>query len=667
MTDHPNNDDWLRDHSRSLVPTRKAPDRPIDEDALRENLVNAPEVPGEISQKKSKDDGEKDDVGAGKESAANARSNRAEKANARSSGRGGGKGRATRGRGEIFQNSPVTPLGIHGDQHWFLDTLGQLRSIGTNFQKNHMLSVFGGQVGLLAKSFPTYAGKSPTPKPADFNALELATAMIVAAKERGVWSPVGRVRGSGAWSDDDGQLIFHAGDEVLIGGKWVPPGVYDNKVYPASDPVPRPAPTGVRGDAGVEILEMIGSWNWARPEVDPMLALGAICAQMIGGALDWRPVTWLSGDQATGKSTFQRLLRYLHGGSEGLLQASDATEAGIRSVIGYSSMPVALDELEPDDDPKKGKAAAIIRLARIAASGDQILRGSTDQKGYQGNAYSCFLFSSILVPPLPPQDRSRLILLDLNRLGKDAPKPKDDPRRLRQLGAALRRNLIDGWSDWAERLDLWRAALAKKGHGGRTADNYGTVLALADMGLHTELPNDETMDGWVAKLDRFLKAETVEVGSNADDMLVHLMSQPLDVWRRGQRYNVASWVAMAARLPRAPEQIDTATPENANSYLAQYGLRVKGRGNDAVLAIANKPLSGLRTLFEGTPWAEGVWSQAARRVAGAEGKNMTFARVPSRGYVIPFSSIPGLLNAMETSAPVVPTAPPMGDEIEDHI
>ena len=166
------------------------------------------------------------------------------------------------------------------------------------------------------------------------------------------------------------------------------------------DPVPQPARRGTT-EAAAEILETLETWNWSRPDIDPMVTLGVICAQQIGGALDWRPVTWVTGDQATGKSTLQRLLRYLHGGSSGLLQASDATEAGIRSVIGYSSMPVALDELEPDDDPKKGKAAAIIRLARIAASGDQILRGSTDQKGYQGNAYSCFLFSSILVPPLP--------------------------------------------------------------------------------------------------------------------------------------------------------------------------------------------------------------------------------------------------------------------------
>ncbi|WP_420415819.1 hypothetical protein [Marinovum algicola] len=513
-----------------------------------------------------------------------------------------------------------------------------------------MKSIFGGNVGLLSRHFPvfTYPKDGPAKqKPGEFDGDKLMNAMMQAVYERGVWSPVGRVRGAGAWADEEGQLIYHAGDEVLIGDEWRPPGVYEGKVYPASDPIPRPASEGARADAGLAILELIEGWNWARPDVDPMLALGAICAQMIGGALDWRPVTWLTGDQATGKSTFQRLLRFVHGGSDGLLQASDATEAGIRSVIGYSSLPVALDELEPDDDPKKGKAAAIIRLARIAASGDQILRGSTDQKGYQGNAYSCFLFSSILVPPLPPQDRSRLILLDLNRIAADAPKPKDDPRRLRALGAALRRRLIDGWHDWPERLDLWRGALAAHGHGGRDADNYGTVLALADMGLHDTLPARDVLDAWCAKLVPWLDEAAGDVGSNAEDMLTHLISQPLDPFRRGRQYLVSHWVACAARLDLAGDNIDGVAAGDVNRTIAPYGMRVKGQGSDACLIIANKTMAGLCKLFDGTPWASGVWSQAARRVTGAESIKTSFARVSSRAFAIPFTSIPGILNAMD--------------------
>ncbi|WP_152002307.1 hypothetical protein [Roseobacter sp. TSBP12] len=432
----------------------------------------------------------------------------------------------------------------------------------------------------------------------------------------------------------------------MSNGEWVDPGVYDGKVYSASDRIPRPSDKVGRDDPAQKLLELIGSWNWRRPDVDPMLVLGVIGAQMLGGALDWRPVTWLTGDQATGKSTFQKLLKNVHGGSDGLLQASDATEAGIRSVIGYSSLPVAIDELEPDDDPRNSKAKNIIKLARIAASGDQILRGSTDQKGYQGNAYSCFVFSSILVPPLPPQDRSRLILLDLNEIPKEARKLEPDWRQVRNLGAGLRRRLIDGWTTWPERLDLWRAALATAGYGGRHADNYGTVLAMADMSMNSALPTEDILTGWVEKLVLYLKDDTSEVGSNAQDMLGWLMGQPLDVWRRGMKVNVATWIAMAAKLPGSRQEIDTANSENANTYLAQFGLRVRGLGDSAELAIANRPVNQLGQLFEGSPWAGGVWRQAARRVSGsyAAPSAMSFAHNSSRATWIPLRAIAGMLD-----------------------
>jgi hypothetical protein len=535
-------------------------------------------------------------------------------------------------------------LGIYGDLSFYLDVRGQLRGVD-NHQLQKMLHLFGGRVALLAQHFPQLDAEG-CPKPNKFDQLKLSAAMISACEERGVWSPTGRVRGSGAWTDDDGELIYHAGDEVRIGGEWVEPGVYDGKVYSAADKVPRPAEKEGRLDPALELLKQIESWNWRRPDVDPQIVLGIIGAQMLGGALDWRPVPWLTGDQATGKSTFQKFLKNVHGGSDGLLQASDATEAGIRSVIGYSSLPVALDELEPDDDPRSSKVKNIIKLARIAASGDQILRGSTDQKGYQGNAYSSFVFSSILVPPLPPQDRSRLILLDLNEIPKEARRLEPDWRAVRSLGAQLKRRLIDGWDTWRERLDLWRAALAKAGYGGRHADNYGTVLAMADMALSEALPSEDVLKGWVDKIAIHLVDDTAEVGSNAQDMLGWLMGQPLDVWRRGVRLNVGSWIAMAARLPGARDDIEGATPENANDYLAQYGLRVRGRADSAELAIANKPVNQLSQLFEGSPWAGGVWKQAARRVHGAypAPSAMSFARNSSRATWIPLRAIPGMLD-----------------------
>jgi hypothetical protein len=430
--------------------------------------------------------------------------------------------------------------------------------------------------------------------------------------------------------------------------------------------VPRPAKAETRGDAGAELLHLVETWSWRRPDIDPVLAVGLICAQMLGGALDWRPVGWLTGDAATGKSTFQSLLLHVHGGEAGLLQAADATEAGIRSVVGFSSLPVAIDELEPDvDRPQKVKA--VVELARRAASGAQIFRGSSDQTGHQSNAYSCFLFSSILIPPVPAQDRSRMIILDLNRLPPDLPKLKNDPRRLRAIGQQLRRRILEGWATWPERLELWRGALAVHGQTGRGADNYGTVLALADMALHAALPSAETMDNWAKKLGRSITEESQEIGSNAEDMVMTLMGKSYDVYRRGEQYTIAQWVMAAARMKGAPRDLYNPTHSEveqqeaaaaANEKLAKIGLRVRGLGKDAALFLPNKAIPGLCALFEGTPWADGVWAQAARRLADAEPvpNPLRLAGISTRGFYVPIASIAGLSD-FQTDRPVAAPEP----------
>ena len=577
-----------------------------------------------------------------------------------------------RGRSEIWDGCPVIPLGVSGEFSWYLDVLGQLRAVKKH-ELQTMLHLFGGNTRLLAMHYPQY-DKDGAPKANRFDQLTLSAAMMAACDRLGVWSPTGRVRGPGAWVDDDGGLILHAGDEVLIEGAWQPPGVYGGRVYPAADPVPRPAPPSPReGDPGREALDLIETWNWRRRYIDTVLMLGLACAMMMCGALDWRPVGWLTGDAATGKSTLQKFLLLLLGGEGGLLQAADATEAGIRSVVGYSSLPVAIDELEPDKDNPR-KVAAVIELARRAASGGQIFRGSTDQKGHQSNATSAFLFSSILVPPMPAQDRSRLILLDLERIDPDAPRLKLDARACRRIGAQLRRRLLDGWPTWAERLELWRAALAEHGQTGRGADNYATVLAMADMALHPALPDREAMGGWAHKLGRAATEDSVEVGSNADDMLVWLLGQEFDVYRRGEKFNIAQWLMCAAGLPGAPHGLlDTGETdpvrraEQANAKLAKVGLRVYGTGQAAQLFVAQSPLPGLCDLFEGSMWAGGVWAQATRRLPGATPVKhpATLAGQRTRGTMIPFASIPGLTwFPMDRDAPA-PTPPRTPPEMEE--
>ena len=653
MTDPIPDDSWMGDPSQSVMPKPAARPKKKRKRPLKDQLENAPEV---------KPDERKDDKGP-----AGQRGKMGEKDTGTQGSAGepaasavGGGGARSRGRpfGEVFEHSPVTPLGVYGDLFFYIDTLGQLRHT-----KDHpvqkIISIFGGDksIKLLSLHFPVF--KDGERVRGRFNATSTALAMAGACTERGVWSPIGKVRGQGFWTDEDGKLIYHAGNEVLINDKWEKPGIHAGKLYQSLPPIPRQADRKPRKSPADEALAWIGKWYWRRPDIDPILVLGVIMGQMVGGALTWRPVTWLTAERASGKSEFQDFLRHIHGGEDGLLQAADATEAGIRAVVGYSSLPVALDELEPDPDTSSQKVKAIIKLARIAASGGQIFRGSSDQKGFQQNAYNCFLFSSILMIPLPAQDRSRIVVLELDRIPDDTPKLKLDPRALRRIGAALRRQLIAGWATWPERLDLWRDAIGAIGPSVRGVDNFATVLALADLALNDELPSRDQLANWTKKIAGALADYSEGETTNAEDMITHLLASVIDPFRRGEQWTVAQFIMTAAGLPGAPDGLKknpgatdaiarTENERHANEILAKFGIRVRPAGHKdrAHLLIPARPFPLLCGIFEGTQWAGGSWKQAALRLPEATSPTApaTFAGVSSRVVSVPLSQIPGLLS-----------------------
>lgn len=562
--------------------------------------------------------------------------------------------RGGRPRGEIWEGCPVTPLGVNGDLFYFLDRHGQLRQTKAEMKASQILGYFGA-VDLLKTRFPAFNKGEDTPARGKFNSQAANFAMIEAAFERGLFNPDGAVRGVGAWTDDSGNLVYHCGDRLVTADGTREPGRIDGRIYPAYPPIPGPAPGPVRGNPAQDLYDLLATWNWARPDLDPMLALGMVGIQMLGGALAWRPAFWFTGDKASGKSTLHELIRWLHG-DHGLVQSSDPTKSGITARLGHSSLPVAIDELEPGDEGSR-REGDIITLARVASSGGQWLRGTADQKGASGNVYSSFMFSSILIPgALGAQDRSRLIVLGLYPPPAGSPKPAIDPRRWRERGAQIRRLLIDRWPSWPERLELWRAALAAHGLQGRDSDNWATTAAMAQMMIDADLPSADHLDAWARRIAFGARAGIDEIGSNAEDMLTHLLGQPFDVYRRGEIWLVAHWLMVAGQLPAAPDALVAGTDgamiddwrrqeaaKMANEKLAKIGLRVRGAGEAAALFIPNKPLPGLKALFRGSAWADGVWSQAARRIPGAEPASLTLAGQSTRGVYVPFRAISGLL------------------------
>ncbi|MGY9049766.1 MAG: hypothetical protein ACKVKF_22675, partial [Rhodobacterales bacterium] len=315
-----------------------------------------------------------------------------------------------------------------------------------------------------------------------------------------------------------------------------------------------------------------------------------------------------------------------------------------------------------------------ITLARVAASGGQWFRGSADQTGVGGKVYSAFLFSSILIPGImKPQDVQRLIKLDMQPLDRGIAKLNLKPRTWRARGVRLKAHLIARWGTWDARLSAWRHALELQGITNRDADNWGTVLAMADMACQERIATPEEMEPLARKVAFQVASESPDTANDAEAMLLYLMGQQFDVYRRGQRFTVAQWVAAGAALPGADKGLVSEAYVDAEDYrkmvnrhLGNAGMRVYVEGSEPSLFIANKPIQGLKDLFHGSDWAGGVWKQSAARVPGAVAVDQprTLNRIQTRGYIIPLKAIPGMMSFPSERVAQQPDVRP-SDEIED--
>jgi len=559
---------------------------------------------------------------------------------------------------------PVTPLGTEGGVFYYLTALGELRALKARDHGNKdILAMFAPFDQLLDQDDYWPRKKAVKDENGDeyfitngWHADKAAAQLMRVGADRGVWNALEKVRGRGAWSDEQGRLILHCGNMVLLGGRWERPGSHNGFVYPTAPPTPRPASKKAGTAVARAVLALLKTWHWARPSIDPMLALGWLGAAMQGGALKWRPVAWITGDKASGKSTLQELIGLLFDG--GILQTTDATEAAIRQLLGYQSLPVAIDEAEAEEDDRK--LQALVKLARQAASGGRIARGGQDHQGHEFVARSCFLFSSILVPSLNAADRSRLAVLELAALPAGARSPRlmaakagklpagelshdQVALELREAGAQLRRRLADSWGQWPRILELYHDAMIDQGgHGGRSADQFATLLASAHMLLEDDPPSEEELALWGRRLSVDTLSEREDDQSEAQRCVHYLGSTLVQLAGHGQNRSVSEWVLQATGIDAAGKpKVDPEAGDKARAIemLNKIGMGIHvgrarkeaaGSGGEprprpvpgrAYIVIANAH-QGLARQFEQSHWkarsgGSGVWSQALGRVAGA--------------------------------------------------
>jgi hypothetical protein len=462
--------------------------------------------------------------------------------------------------------------------------------------------------------------------------------LIAASARKGPIDLLEKQRGVGAWCTAAGDLVLHCGDRVLLRERWHRPGEHDGFIYAReaaiAPPAEIPAAGGLNGPAA-DLLELLRTWKWDRPALDPFLLLGWIGAAKIGGALEWRPGLYLTGDTGTGKSTLiDHLLKPLFG-IGGSITVGDSTAAGIAQRLQCRTLPVIVDEFEATEDNRARQA--IVELRRAAASGALRLRGSQEQEAHASQLRFCALFSAINAPPMSPQDLNRSTFCGLGGPPTGI-LPRLDEKKLAALGQCLTRRLVDNWPRLKAAAEAYKAVLQREGHSARSADQNGSLLAAADVLLYDrqgEMSADE-LAVWI----HLLAAETAIEPTEAELCLEHLLNAVMDP--RDPR-TLGQVIALAIS-----KHADEDAVRQTNRRLARHGLRIllaqgaHSRGFELAIASNHR---GLRDLFRTSRWGgqagqTAVYTAVLRRLPGAVvndgtvsigGRNARVTRVPLTG------------------------------------
>ena len=541
---------------------------------------------------------------------------------------------------------PVIPLGKRGMMFYYLNPSHELIELAS---KEHSQSSIPALLmphdNLLEEHWPRRT-KFTTKLPdgslkiewvtTGWRVADCARALQRACTKLGIWKNMQRVRGAGGWKHADGRIMFHCGDTLWVLGadgkpEFINPGMLAKYVYTADAPIIRPhddAQPGGETGPGHALFALLTRWQCLRPKLDPYLLLGQTGCAMAAGALEWRPMQFVTGDTAAGKSTLARLQREVHGPG-GIVKSSDASGPGISSLVGTSCLPVSIDEAENEAD--NHRADEIIRLARNASSGDVRVRATQNMQGASTQLFSCFSFSAIVMPPLPPQDRRRMGIIRLEPLPKDAVEPKWTEHEAAVLGSKLKRRIADQWYRYPDLVLQMMQMLSRAGHKSDTLKQYGNLMAMSWMMLHDDNPTDKQLDEFELLFGVEHFRETSDTRSNAMNCLDELVQSQPEVFKGGAKKSIAQIVRdMVEFVAKHADASLGASSNNdhadllaSKNSLSATGLAlIRARDGEIYLAVPTAHRM-VAEIYKNSNWkakagTTGGWAEALSRLPGSK-------------------------------------------------
>lgn len=548
----------------------------------------------------------------------------------------------------VSDDCPVGFLGQHRSEFFFFDHHGQVIRLSARqiSQGAEISALFGARgQGWLAEAMPA-RDKEGGIIPHQFAVKHVHGWILERSERMGLFDPAMPTRGIGLWLA--GKIpVLHLGNTLLWGHAWRRPGFREaNALWPAYHAAARPA-APVPPEAVRKLETLLRRWNWREPMGAEMM-LGLWAAGMMGAAIPWRPHGFLLSEAGAGKSTLFKVLLAANPLSK---LVDDYTEAGLRQVLSTHASAVLLDEADPDDAVAAEKLQRCIGLLRRASSGvgAVVLRGGAGGEAQTFTVVGSAIMGGTLPPALNAADASRITLMGLLRLPKDAVEPSDDEiAEIEALAPGFLARAVSVLPRFPAAFAAVRAQiLALDGGTHRVADQVGAILAARHIMMHDdEMPllGDELADlGWAipTEADR-------EVDSSPRQCWSRLLDSSVESYRSGERPTVRRVLADALGPP------DTVS-SRAQSDLFEHGMRagrypLGAREGPTCLYVRNNH-PRLEAIFAGSRWAGGKWGEELSRLPDAQRpRNPVSLRKGDkhRCVVIPPSLLPGRWDEWDT-------------------
>lgn len=457
------------------------------------------------------------------------------------------------------------------------------------------------------------------------------------------------IRGSGVWREENGDVIFHLGQRLLVNNQEINVYDYDSDyMYEAKSDLGIKPSAPLKVEDAFKLVDICKWLKWDSPVFADLLAGYCVVAPLCGG-LEWRPHIWVTGSAGSGKTTvIKDILRRICG-KVCLFVQGDSSAAGIRQRLGSDALPVIFDEFEGETPARLLELTKTLDLARQASSetGAMMLKGGAGGDAVEFKIRSSFAFSAINVNIQHYADSSRISVLTLT----DPPKGLDDEEKKKRITAynQFKKSLNDLLTNdyisafqmrnfrmlpiIQENARLFTEAVARHLDNRRIGDQLGILCAGRYALESDELITPEFAEDWVLSRDWTLSAPNDDEKDH-DKCLSYITQATVKV-PIGHTSAESTIGELIARVVNATVASDE---KEADEVLKRHGIKVrKSPEKDVCIAQSHTHLANI---LRNTPYNS--WHRLLLRLDGAKqcDKPVRFsAATVARAVSIPIDTI----------------------------